>query len=170
MLNIDTLKQALASFPSGVVIATTLDPQGRPHGFTATSFSSVSIEPPLVLLCLARTAQCHEAFSGSQYVAISLLGADGKALAERFSTTVGTRKFEVPELIKGPHGLVLVQDAIASLVCVKRQMLTCGDHTILINEVETISNEPSREALIFYRRRYWLHDTSSDSFRRALQQ
>jgi flavin reductase ActVB len=169
MLKIDTLKQALASFPSGVVIATTLDSEGRPHGFTATAFSSVSIEPPLVLLCLARTAQCHEVFSGAQYVAINLLAADGKALAERFST-VGARKFEVPELIKGPHGLVLVQDAIASLVCIKRQTLTCGDHTILINEVETISNGPSREALIYYRRRYWLHDTSSDSFRRALQQ
>ena len=118
---------------------------------------------------MSQDLQCHEVFSGAQYVAINLLAADGKALAERFST-VGARKFEVPGLIKGPHGLVLVQDAIASLVCIKRQTLTCGDHTILINEVETISNGPSREALIYYRRRYWLHDTSSDSFRRALQQ
>src|SRR5690606_38117209 len=66
-------RDALSRYASGVVIVTTRDRTGTPHGFTATSFCSVSLDPPLVLVCLARSARCHAAFAQTDAFAVSVL-------------------------------------------------------------------------------------------------
>lgn len=85
-------KQAMASFPSGVTIVTTVDGDGKWWGFTATSFCSVSMDPPLVLVCLARGAECHPVFEAAEHFVIHVIHSEHTDLALRFATR-GADKF-----------------------------------------------------------------------------
>jgi flavin reductase ActVB len=92
----DTAKQlfreAMSRFPSGVTLVTTVDADGDPRGFTATAFAGVSVEPPLVLTCLDRTADCHSAIFAARAFAVNILGSQHRALALKFATK-GADKF-----------------------------------------------------------------------------
>ena len=79
-------REAMARFPAGVTIVTTADRAGRPRGFTASSFCSVSLDPPLVLVCLARSAESYPVFDTCDRFAVSMLGEDDADLAHRFAT------------------------------------------------------------------------------------
>ncbi|ABD13481.1 hypothetical protein CcI156_21755 [Frankia sp. CcI156] len=89
----DQLREALAHFPSGVVIVTTRSETRTPHGFTASSFCAVSLEPPLVSVCLARAARCHPAFGGGDRFTVNMLRPGHVELARRFARSTGD-KFE----------------------------------------------------------------------------
>lgn len=154
MIDADTFKQAVGSFPSGVVIATTLDGEGKPWGFTASSFSSVSLDPPLILVCLAKTAECHAAFAAARLFSINILAADREGLARRFATR-GARKFDGEEFVVGEHGLPLIRDAVAVLVCRKFADYDGGDHSIFVGEVQSVSHEAASDAMVYFRRRFW---------------
>ena len=154
MIDAETFKRAMGDFPSGVVIATTLDGRGKAWGFTASSFSSVSLDPPLIQVCLARAADCHAAFIAARLFSISILGADGEALARRFATR-GARKFDGDELVIGEHGLPLVRGAVAVLVCRKFADYDGGDHSIIVGEVQSVSHETTSDAMLYFRRKFW---------------
>src|SRR5690554_1688286 len=76
-------KAALAAFASSIVVASTGDREGRPHGFTATAFCAVSLSPPVIQFCLANNARCFEAFDESGQFAVSILGAGQSHIAQR---------------------------------------------------------------------------------------
>jgi flavin reductase ActVB len=154
MIDLNEFKHAMASFPSGVVIAATLDREGEPWGFTASSFSSVSLDPPLVLVCLAKGADCHHAFATAVMFTINILRAQDEVLARLFATR-GASKFEGAEFSPGEHGLPVMRDAVASLVCRKFAEYDCGDHTILVGEVQSVCIGSRQDALVYYRRNYW---------------
>lgn len=154
MIDLNEFKQAMASFPSGVVIAATLDREGEPWGFTASSFSSVSLDPPLVLVCPAKEADCYHAFATAPMFTISMLRAQDEALARLFATR-GASKFEGAQFAPGEHGLPVMRDAVASLVCRKFADHDCGDHTIIVGEVLSVCLGSRQDALVYYRRNYW---------------
>jgi flavin reductase (DIM6/NTAB) family NADH-FMN oxidoreductase RutF len=106
-------REAMSAFPSGVTVVTTTDAEGRWWGFTATSFCSVSAEPPLVLVCLAETAECHPVFAAATDWIIHVLAADHGALALRFATR-GADKFGESDFVAGPFG-VLRHPALSAL-------------------------------------------------------
>ncbi len=142
-------KQAMQRFPSGVVIATTCSRAGEPRGFTASSFTSVSMNPALVLVCLGHGAECHGDFSSTDWFAINLLRPEHEALAMRFGTR-GADKFTGDIFAAGPHGLPVLGDALAQLICRRQGAHDCGDHTVLIGQVESIRIGRQGEAMVRY--------------------
>ena len=153
MHRVSRFKAAMASFPSGVVVATTIGPRGEPRGFTATAFTSVSVDPMMVLICLGKSAECFPSFADASRFAVSILAAEQEDIA-RLLATRGADKFSGGRFRRGAHGLYFVRDAVATLTCRKAKTCEGGDHHVLLAEVEDIEVTEDREAMVFYRRRF----------------
>ncbi|MDN5920234.1 MAG: flavin reductase family protein [Pseudonocardia sp.] len=141
-------KQAMASFPSGVTIVTTTAPDGRWWGFTATSFCSVSMDPALVLVCLADTAECHPVFAEAERWIVHIVHPDHADLAGRFATR-GADKFTDGGFRADEHGLPLLDRACVALDCTPYARHEGGDHTILVGQVESTTVTEELPAIYF---------------------
>lgn len=146
-------KAAMQRFPSGVVIATTRNREGLPRGFTASSFTSVSLSPPMVSLCLSASAECHRDFCEANHFSINILRQDHEALAGLFATR-GADKFSGTQFVDGDRSMPLLSDAVARMVCRLRATHTHGDHTLLIGEVEAVDLGDDVGALLRFRQRF----------------
>jgi flavin reductase ActVB len=146
-------RDAMARFPSGVVIATARDETGEAHGFTASSFCSVSADPPLVLVCLARSANCHPVFSRCRSFAISILAADQVHHAVRFATK-GARKFTDLDFTTTANGQPALSGALATLDCVVAGRHPAGDHTIIVGHTEQITLGDHEPPAVYYSRSF----------------
>ncbi|MFE2046468.1 flavin reductase family protein [Streptomyces sp. NPDC059477] len=124
----------MARFPSGVVVVTTRCPDGSPRGFTASSFCSVSLAPPMILVCLANSADSAASFARCDHFAVSVLSPLHRPLAVRFATK-GADKFEGGGLRLSPRGLPTVEQALSELDCVIHARHPAGDHMVLIGRV-----------------------------------
>ncbi len=148
-------RNALGQFATGVTIVTTLDTAGAPIGVTANSFSSVSLEPPLVLWSLARQSYSLPAFEAAGHFAIHVLGADQRALSDRFARA-GNDKFADLDIRAGLGGVPLLRHCAAVFECSVEHRYAGGDHVILVGRVqrfETASADPT-PPLLFHRGRY----------------
>jgi flavin reductase ActVB len=152
-LDIDAFRAALSSFPSGVTIVSTTDASGRHWGFTASSFSSVSMEPPLVLVCLAQKADSHPVFVRARQFAINILAQEQKHVALHFSRK-NVDKFAGHDFLFGagndPAPPVL-RGSAASLVCETHDIYHLGDHAVLIGEVKRVETCPRVPPVYFKR-------------------
>lgn len=148
----DAFRAVMASFPSGVTIVTTTDENGRWWGFTATSFCSVSLDPPLVLVCLATTAECHPVFERAQRWVVHVIHPGHTELALRFATR-GAEKFGETGFVE-VDGMPALADASAALFCSTHARHPAGDHTILVGCVEAVRHDPLREPAIYYQRSF----------------
>jgi flavin reductase ActVB len=147
-------RNALGHFPSGVCVVTTVDPLGRSWGFTASAFSSLSLEPPLILVCLDRQADSHDAFFNAAGFAVSILSAHQMGLAMRFATK-GPEKFEGVTIDNGPElGMPLIPEAVVHLECNMHQAIPVGDHTILVGNVVGAIVDEGQEPLVYHARRF----------------
>ena len=146
-------RNAMARFASGVTVVTTVDASGVPFGFTASAFSSLSLEPPLVLVCLEKRADSHPAFEQATQFAVSFLTEGQEDIAMRFATR-GSDKFGGFETVAGEvTGLPLIPGALVHLECRLHDRLPGGDHTIIVGEVLTArSNEGA--PLLHYNRQF----------------
>jgi flavin reductase (DIM6/NTAB) family NADH-FMN oxidoreductase RutF/DNA-binding IclR family transcriptional regulator len=135
------LRQVLGSFVTGVTVITTVDGQGRPHGLTANSFSSVSLDPPLVLWSQSKTAPSHQVFSSVDRFAVNILADDQVAVSNLFARG-GADKFAGVPLQMGMGGVPLVQGCAAYLECRKVHSYPGGDHVVFVGEVERIERHP----------------------------
>lgn len=141
----ELFRTAMASFPSGVTLVTTADDGGRWWGFTASSFCSVSMDPPLVLVCLAGSAESHAVFAAAERWLIHVIHSDQAELAWRFATR-GADKFAQTGFVADEHGLPLLADASIALACTAHAKYAGGDHTILVGRVvhtRVGENEPA---------------------------
>jgi flavin reductase (DIM6/NTAB) family NADH-FMN oxidoreductase RutF len=127
-------RDALGSFATGVTVVTACTPEGVRVGLTANSFNSVSLDPPLVLWSLSRTASTLETFSQSLHFAVNVLAADQVALANQFAARGVDRWAGVAHTL-GHHGAPLLDGAIASFECLNRSQHIEGDHVICVGEV-----------------------------------
>ncbi|WP_443060221.1 flavin reductase family protein [Streptomyces sp. NBC_00444] len=130
----EEFRAAMARFPSGVVVVTTRCQDGTPRGFTASSFCSVSLEPPMVLVCLANSADSAWSFARCDRFAVSVLTPVHQPLALRFATK-GSDKFAAGGMRLGPGGLPTVERALSELDCEAYARHPAGDHTVLIGRV-----------------------------------
>ena len=147
-------KAAMSRFPSGVTIVSTTDSAGRHWGFTASSFSSLSMDPPLVLVCLANKADSYEAFMGADYFAINLLSTEQKDIAMHFARK-SADKFSGNPFVYGDEGQPPhLPDSMAALICRAHTPHIAGDHTILIGEAEEV-HIGSEEPLVYFNREFW---------------
>jgi flavin reductase ActVB len=144
-------RDAMASFPSGVTIVTTTDDDGRWWGFTATSFCSVSMDPPLVLVCLAATAECHPVFTAAQRWVVHVVPPEHADLAVRFATR-GADKFGGGGFSDKEYGIPVLQQACAMLDCSLYARHPGGDHTILVGRVEHTRIDEAKLPALYFRR------------------
>ena len=128
------LKRTFGTYPTGVTIVTTYGPDG-PRGFTANSFTSVSIDPPLLLVCHSNHASSHGVFSSASGFVVNVLAAEQRELATRFASRIGDR-FANLDFVDG-HGGPIIPGAAAWLDCSMHDSHQAGDHSILIGRVIT---------------------------------
>jgi flavin reductase (DIM6/NTAB) family NADH-FMN oxidoreductase RutF len=147
-------RAALGMFATGVTIVTARGVGGAPVGLTANSFNSVSLEPPLVLWSLARSAGSMPAFARGSHYAINILAADQHLLAERFATKAADR-FADLVFRAGAGGAPLLDGAAAVFECFNRSRYEEGDHVIFVGEVERCSWRAGAQPLIFHGGRYF---------------
>jgi flavin reductase (DIM6/NTAB) family NADH-FMN oxidoreductase RutF len=141
-------RRVCGRFATGVIVATVADAQGRPHGLTVNSFTSVSLAPPLVLLCLGLEVSVRAAFSAARFFGISVLAAGQQHLAERFARKDFDR-FAGVAWHPGETGAPLLADVLATIECAVHQRTPAGDHEILLGEaLHTRAAEGS--PLVFY--------------------
>ncbi len=129
-------KEAMARFASGVTIVTTTDDAGQSWGFTASSFCSLSLQPPLVLVCLDRSADCYPVFCARPRFLVNILSTQHRELALRFATKGGDKFAAQPFVGHDGDGLPALPDAVATVSCRLRDCHDGGDHVILVGEAD----------------------------------
>ena len=146
------LREALGNFVTGVTVITTRSEEEL-YGLTANSFSSVSLDPPLVLFSLSRTAECFAAFQSSKHFAVNVLRSDQEALSNRFATK-DIDKWSGVGWAPGQGGCPLLDGAVATFECRITARHEGGDHVIYVGEVLTFSQGEGGAPLAFFRGGY----------------
>lgn len=141
-----SFRRALGQFATGITVVTTHDAAGRRAGLTVNSFCSVSLDPPLVLICVDHRSDVDTALRPEGLFGISVLHEGQEEWSRRFASG-GAAKFEGAPLVTGPHGTLLVPGAIAHLECRVRAGHPEGDHTIWVGEVLGLTTAPGRPLL-----------------------
>ena len=127
-------RRACGRFATGVTIASVLDGSGAPHGLTVSSFTSVSLDPPLILICLGHEVTSVEAFRAAKHFGINILGEDQRALSERFARK-GHDRFDGLDWLRGETGVPLLAGVLAQIECAVQRRIAAGDHDIFLGEV-----------------------------------
>lgn len=146
------MRHTLGRFPTGVTIVTCLGPDGAPVGMTANSFASVSLEPPLVLWSVDRSARSFEAFAAAERFAFSVLAQDQAELSNRFAKP-GADKFAGVAMETAASGVPLIADCAARIECERHAVFDGGDHLIVVGRV-TAMVRSDRRSLVFAEGRY----------------
>lgn len=133
----DQFKAALGRLCAGVTVVTVADPDGD-HGMTASAFTSLSLDPPLVLVCVGKKGNMHARLSAADHFAVNLLDAAQESVSNRFAGwwEEGRSKWADLDLARGPHsGAAWIGGALAQLDCAVHAKLDGGDHTIFVGRV-----------------------------------
>ncbi|MFP5472250.1 MAG: flavin reductase family protein [Gammaproteobacteria bacterium] len=147
-------RAALGMFATGVTIITARAADGRLVGFTANSFNSVSLTPPLVLWSLARSAGSMPDLSAGSHYAVNILAASQKALAERFAAR-GVDRWVGVDWAPGVAGAPVLEGCVASFECFNRSRYEEGDHVIFVGEVERCAHRAGVAPLLFHGGRFY---------------
>ncbi|ESY76540.1 flavin reductase [Mesorhizobium sp. LNHC221B00] len=159
--DIGEFRRALGSFLTGVTIVTTIGPGGEPRGFTANSFTSVSLDPPLVLVCIAHKALGHPVFATSKSFAINILNEGQKAASGIFASKAAD-KFAAVAWRPGRTGSPVLDGSVASFDCDMERLVEAGDHSILIGRVRDFEHN-SAQPLGYCRGAYVAPGLSQDA-------
>ncbi|MEQ6903301.1 flavin reductase [Nocardioides sp. YIM 152588] len=156
MIDPTTFRDVMAQWPSGVTVVTTLGPDGTRHGMTASSFSSVSLDPPLVSICLTRTLYSHELVAGSGVFGINVLAKDQAAVGRRFAgMEPGVEdRFAGETWTVAETGVPLLDSALGWFDCRVVHAYPGGDHTIFVGEV-VAGRASGRSAPLLFHSRNW---------------
>jgi flavin reductase (DIM6/NTAB) family NADH-FMN oxidoreductase RutF len=147
-----TLRDAMSRFPTGVSIVTTRDPDGLLYGTTANALTSVSLEPALLLICLAHTSRTLAALRASGAFGVNLLGADAEQVARGFARSGASEAWDGVEHSAGPSGSPLFAGAHAAIECEVYDIHTAGDHDIVLGRVvHVVVEEDGGDALLWFR-------------------
>ena len=147
-----SFRRALGQFASGVTVVTPRDASGQRLGLTVSAFSSVSLEPPLVLVCIDHRSEANRGVRESGWFAISVLAEGQEDVSRRFAE-LGASKLEGFPFVEGRHGLPLVPGAVAHLECRVRSFHDEGDHAVWVGEVSRVAIDPG-PPLLHYAGRY----------------
>lgn len=146
-------RDVMGSFATGVAVVTTRHATGQPAGVTVSSFTSVSLDPPLILFCLEWTAETWPAFRDAGFFAVNILAEGQAALSSRFATMRIDRWAGIDHE-PGPHGCPLLPGIVGWVVCRKHAVHEGGDHAILVGQVEMLECDAARSPLLHFRGAY----------------
>jgi flavin reductase (DIM6/NTAB) family NADH-FMN oxidoreductase RutF len=145
-------RAVLGRFATGVTVVTAVDRRGRDVGMTVSAFSSVSLEPPLVMICIGHEASAYAALSKATSFTVNILSSTQEAIARRFADPERNR-FERLAYERGENGAIMLSDALACIECNVVDRHEAGDHDIIIGSVEVVKWAEGRP-LLYYRGGY----------------
>ena len=152
-VDVTAFRQAMGSFPTGVTVVTVASGDGAMHGVTVNSFSSVSLDPMLVLVCLNETSRTVGLIERAGAFGVNVLSAGQRDISSRFANRhrpAGSAMFDGIPLEPGVTGCPVLAGAAASFDCRLRQSYRAGDHLIVLGEVVALVLRPELEPLIFH--------------------
>src|SRR5688500_11771191 len=155
----DEFRAALSRFASGVTVVTTKDLKGGLHGITVSAFCSLSLDPPLVLVCIEKSAGSHDALAESKAFVVNILSSMQGDISEQFASLLAD-KFQNVSVRSGINDIPVIEGSVASLECSLRQVCDGGDHTIFVGLVENVSVADG-DPLIYARSSYWTTSENS---------
>jgi flavin reductase (DIM6/NTAB) family NADH-FMN oxidoreductase RutF len=144
-------KLAMSHFASGVTVVTT-EHEGARYGMTVSAFSSVSLHPPLVLICIEKSVKSHDAIANAKKFGVSILASGQADVSNRFASRRDD-KFEGVAVRTGELGVPLIDGAVCTLECRLHTSLPGGDHTIFVGEVVDAQSHESAP-LVYFRSGY----------------
>jgi flavin reductase (DIM6/NTAB) family NADH-FMN oxidoreductase RutF/pimeloyl-ACP methyl ester carboxylesterase len=148
-----TLRDAMGCFATGITVVTTLDEAKTPIGLTVNSFSSVSLDPPLVSVCLDNHAGSLDVFRAAQSFAINVLHTGQQSISNLFASK-GVDRFAGVDWSAWERNVPIIEGSLASFECIKKDMIIQGDHSIFIGEVVRAKFEPHRDPLLYFGGKY----------------
>jgi flavin reductase (DIM6/NTAB) family NADH-FMN oxidoreductase RutF len=155
LLTSEQIRHALGHFASGVTIVTSLSPEGEPVGTTASAVSSLSLDPPLLLVCLARTSATLAVLRAHRAFAVSVLAADQRDLSAHFARSANAASWSAISSRAGASGLPLLDGAVATLECELERCIGAGDHEIVVGRLRDLEVAASDlEPLLHFRGAY----------------
>jgi flavin reductase (DIM6/NTAB) family NADH-FMN oxidoreductase RutF len=150
----------MSLYPTGVCVVSAEIEGAAPFAITVNSFTSLSLEPPLVMWNLQKTADKYKQWRDAEAFAVNMLRADQAAVAQHFAQR-GEGKIAAPDLRYGPNRCPALADCLATLICTVHARYEEGDHVIVIGEVVEMWSDEQAEALTFYKGRYGAVDSAS---------
>ena len=146
-------RKTLGKFVTGVTIITTCEKDGTPRGFTANSFTSVSLEPPMVLVCLGNKTGCIEAFTLGKRFVVNILKESQRTLSDMFA---GPQKYKFKNQSYDiwNSDCPILSGCLVNIECIKVNIFEAGDHIILLGKVERIEHSTSGRPLLYYKSKY----------------
>jgi flavin reductase (DIM6/NTAB) family NADH-FMN oxidoreductase RutF len=149
MIRTEEFRRVMGHFATGVTVVTSRGPDGVPLGLTVNAFTSVSLNPRLVLVCIHRRASGHDSLLERGHFAVNVLREEQEALALRFSVEDASERFRDLPTPEGPLGSPLIPGALAWLECRVREVFPGGDHSVVLGEVVECQSHPGRPLLFF---------------------
>ncbi len=146
-------RRVMGHFATGVTVVTTHDGAGKLAGLTANAVASVSLDPPLVLVCVDKKSESYPAFGASGVFAVNILSNAQETLSRRFAKSGGD-KFAGIGYRLGTTGAPLLHDTIAHLECRVRHAFDAGDHTIYVGEAVSVAVSSEEDPLLYFRGGY----------------
>lgn len=146
-------RETMGRFASGVTVVTGVLPDGRPAGVTASAFISVSLDPPLVAICLDKSTLCLDAFTAGLHFAIHILKADQMGLSAHFARR-SLDKFTTIEYRTNADGCPILPDCLAVIECRREAIHEAGDHILLIGRVGRLEVADDGMPLLHFRGAY----------------
>jgi flavin reductase (DIM6/NTAB) family NADH-FMN oxidoreductase RutF len=143
-------RRILGHWTTGVAVVATMNQSGEPRGLTASAIASVSLEPPLVLACVERSADTHEFIRRNGYFSISILPQSAERIARRFAADVAHSRFDGIAYHTEATGAPVLDEALAWIDCTVRYLHEGGDHTIFVGNV-VAGDARDGEPLVYYR-------------------
>jgi flavin reductase (DIM6/NTAB) family NADH-FMN oxidoreductase RutF len=152
MITSDQFRLVMGNFATGITVVTTRDSNGKPRGLTVNSFTSVSLEPLLVLVCFDKRLSSLEAFKDSQWFGVSMLSEHQEELSRLFAKNDSER----PESLyfEGKLGMPLLKHSLATMECETVEMYPGGDHFIFLGEVKNAEVLHAGQPLLYFRGKY----------------
>lgn len=147
-------RNALGCFATGIAVVTTLCPDRRDVGVTVNSFSSVSLDPPLILFSLARTSQAYDFFVNGPAFAVNVLASDQEDLSSRFSRRDLPDRWEGVGADRWDSGVPILAGCLANLECDREAVHDGGDHAIIIGRVRRLHSAAAGQPLLYFRGGY----------------
>jgi flavin reductase (DIM6/NTAB) family NADH-FMN oxidoreductase RutF len=148
-LDPDAFRAVMGRFATGVTVVTAVDVEGVDRGMTVSAFASVSLQPPLVVMCIDKTASMYDMLQTTQHFAVNILASTQESIARRFAAT-GAQQFEGIGYRSGENGVPLLNDVLAYVECKRVSSSIAGDHAIIVGETLTASMRDGRP-LLYYR-------------------
>ncbi len=154
-VDVAQFKRALGLWASGVTVVSTRI-GGLVYCMTASSFSSLSIDPLMVLVCVAHNARLHDLLMGSSAFAINILRDDQRHLADAYSRTgrEPAEQLDLVETFDGPSGSPIFKECLAYIDCTMGSVFQGGDHSIVLGNVQAAGSDESGLPLIYFNRNY----------------